>query len=157
MLLQMAEFIYLFVLPRGGELSFSILYMYHMFLNQLSIHGHLGCFHALDLTNIVAMNTEVHMSFELDFSFYRASLVAQTMKSLSVVQETRVQSLGWEDLLEKEMATHSNILAWKIPWVEEPGRLQSMGSQSWTQQSYFTFTFHFIWIYILKWDCWIIC
>ena len=45
------------------------------------------------------------------------------------VRESRVQSLGWEDLLEKEMATHSSILAWKIPWMEEPGRLQSMGSQ----------------------------
>jgi len=43
--------------------------------------------------------------------------------------ETRVQSLGWEDLLEKEMATHSSILAWKILWTEEPGRLQSMGLQ----------------------------
>ena len=49
--------------------------------------------------------------------------------SLSAVQETRVQSLGWEDPLEKEMATHSSTLAWKIPWSEEPGRLQSMGSQ----------------------------
>ena len=157
MLLQMAV-IYLFVcLFLAGV--FSILYTYHIFLNQLSVHGHLGCFHVLDLTNIAAMNTVVHMSFELDFSFYRTSLVAQMMKSLPVVQETRVQSLGWEDLLEKEMATHFNTLAWKIPWVEEPGGLQSMGSQSWTQQSYFTFTFtfHFIWIYILKWDCWIIC
>ena len=45
------------------------------------------------------------------------------------MQETWVQSLGWEDLLEKEMATHSSTLAWKIPWTEEPGRLQSMGSQ----------------------------
>ena len=45
------------------------------------------------------------------------------------MRETRVQSLGWEDLLEKEMATPSSILAWKIPWMEEPGRLQSMGSQ----------------------------
>ena len=48
---------------------------------------------------------------------------------LPMMQETRVQSLGWEDLLEKAMATHSSILAWKIPWTEEPGRLQSMGSQ----------------------------
>ena len=48
---------------------------------------------------------------------------------LLTMQETRVQSLGWGDLLEKEMATHSSILAWKIPWTEEPGRLQSMGSQ----------------------------
>ena len=45
------------------------------------------------------------------------------------MQETRVQSLGWEDLLEKELATHSNILAWEIPWTEEPGGLQSMGLQ----------------------------
>ena len=62
-------------------------------------------------------------------SKYKASLVAQTVKRLPTMQETRVQSLGWEDLLEKEMATHSSILAWKIPWMEEPGRLQSMGSQ----------------------------
>ena len=45
------------------------------------------------------------------------------------IQETQVQSLGWEDILEKEMATHSSILAWKIAWTEEPGRLQSVGSQ----------------------------
>ena len=51
------------------------------------------------------------------------------VKHLPTVQETWVQSLGWEDLLEKEMATHSSILAWKIPRLEEPGRLQSMGSQ----------------------------
>ena len=57
------------------------------------------------------------------------SLVAQMVRRLPTMQETRVQSLGREDLLEKEMATHSSILAWKIPWTEEPGRLQSMGSQ----------------------------
>jgi len=55
--------------------------------------------------------------------------VAQTVKHLPAVRETRVQSLGWEDPLEKEMAAHSSTLAWKIPWKEEPGRL---GSQSWT-------------------------
>ena len=47
------------------------------------------------------------------------------------MQKTQVQFLGQEDSLEKEMATHSNILAWRIPWTEEPGRLQSMGSQEW--------------------------
>ena len=57
------------------------------------------------------------------------SLVAQTVKHLPTVQETWVQSLGWEDHLEKEMTTHSIILAWKIPQMEEPGRLQSMGLQ----------------------------
>ena len=55
--------------------------------------------------------------------------MAQKVKRLSAVLETLVRSLGREDPLEKEMATHSSILAWKIPWTEEPGRLQSMGSQ----------------------------
>ena len=59
----------------------------------------------------------------------KASLVAQTVKRLPTMQETQVQSLGWEDPLEKEMATHSSIHAWKIPWIEEPGGLQSMGLQ----------------------------
>ena len=49
------------------------------------------------------------------------------LKNLSTIQETWVQSLGWEDLLENSMATHSSILAWRIPWTEEPGGLQSMG------------------------------
>ena len=62
-------------------------------------------------------------------SMYMASLVAQTVKRLPVVRETWVQSLGWEDPLEKEMATHSSTLAWKILWTEGPGRLQSMGLQ----------------------------
>ena len=57
------------------------------------------------------------------------SLVAQTVKRLPTMRETWIQSLGQEDLLEKEVAPHSNILAWKIPWMEEPGRLQSMGLQ----------------------------
>ena len=60
---------------------------------------------------------------------YRASLVAQRLKRLPGMQETQVQSLGQEDPLEKEMATHSSTLAWRIPWTEEPGKLQSMGSQ----------------------------
>ena len=59
----------------------------------------------------------------------RTFLVAQTVKRLSTMQETRVRSLGWEDPLEKEMAIHSSTLAWKIPWKEELDRLQSMGSQ----------------------------
>ena len=57
------------------------------------------------------------------------SLVAQTVKHLPTMRETYVQSLDWEDPLEKKMSTHSSILTWKIPWMEEPGRLQSMGSQ----------------------------
>ena len=58
-----------------------------------------------------------------------ASLVAQRLKYLPAMQETWVRFLGWEDPLEKEMATHSSILAWRIPWTEKPGGLQSMGSQ----------------------------
>ena len=56
-------------------------------------------------------------------------LVAQMVKTLPAMQETQVQSLGWKDPLEKGMATHSNILAWKIPRTEEPGELESMGLQ----------------------------
>ena len=59
----------------------------------------------------------------------QASMVAWRLKRLPPVQETWVQSLGREDPLEKVMATHSSILAWRIPWTEKPGRLQSMGSQ----------------------------
>ena len=58
-----------------------------------------------------------------------ASLVTQMVKRLPVMRETRVQTLGWEDTLEKEMETHSSTLAWKIPWTGEPGRLQSIGLQ----------------------------
>ena len=54
--------------------------------------------------------------------------MAQKVKNLPAMQETRVRSLGWEDPLEKEMATHSSTLAWRISWIEEPGGLQSMGS-----------------------------
>ena len=67
--------------------------------------------------------------FGRDFHFFWTSLVARTVKCLLTMWETWVQSLGQEDLLEKEMAPHSSILAWKIPWTEEPDRLQSMGSQ----------------------------
>ena len=59
----------------------------------------------------------------------RASLVAQMVKNLPAMKEAWVQSLGWEDPLEKGMVTHSNILAWRIPWTQETGRLQSMGLQ----------------------------
>ena len=70
--------------------------------------------------------------------YHNTSLVAQMVKCLPTMRETWVQSLGQEDPLEKEMATHSSILAWKIPWTEEPGRLQSMGLQSRTWLSNFT-------------------
>ena len=90
-----------------------------------------------------------NFAFISDFRFSwgtmpRTSLVTQMVNHLSTMQETRVQSLGQEDPLEKEMAIHSSTLAWKIPWTEEPGRLQSMGSlrvrHDWvTSLSVFTF------------------
>ena len=69
----------------------------------------------------IALPTKVHL--------VKSSLVAQTVKRLPAMLETQVQSLGQQDPLEKEMAIHSSTLAWKIPWMEEPDRLQSMGSQ----------------------------
>ena len=80
----------------------------------------------------------------------RASLGAQLVKNLPAMQETRVQSLGWEDPLEKEMATHSNILAWRITWMGEPGRLQSMGSKR-VGHDWATFTFTLISQMLLFW------
>ena len=61
------------------------------------------------------------------YKAYWASLVAQTVKNLPALQDTEVRSLGWKDPLEEKTATHSSILAWRIPWTEEPGELQSMG------------------------------
>ena len=63
------------------------------------------------------------------FSNTSVSLVPQTIKNLPAVQETRVRSLAWEDPLDKGMATHHSIVAWRIPWIEEAGGLQSMGFQ----------------------------
>ena len=71
----------------------------------------------------------VWYSHLLRFLLIRTSLVAQMVKRLPTMQETWVRSLDWEDPLEKEMATQASVLAWKIPWTEEPGRLQSSGSQ----------------------------
>jgi len=68
------------------------------------------------------------------------------------MQETRIQSLGWEDLLEKGMVTHSSILAWRIPWTEEPGGLQSMGSQR-VGHNLVTNTFTYFLQYYLQAQC----
>ena len=65
----------------------------------------------------------------MKFFQYQASLVAQMVKNVPAVKETQVQTVGWEDPMEKEMAPHSSILAWEIPWTEEPGGLRSLGSQ----------------------------
>ena len=76
-----------------------------------------------------------------------ASLVAQRLKRLPAMWETWVRSLGQEDPLEKEMATHSSILAWTIPWTEEPGGLQSTGSQRVGHHFTFTFYVHMVQVY----------
>ena len=81
------------------------------------------------------------------YIYDRASLVAQTVKRLSTMWETQIQSLGWEDPLEKEMTIPSSTIAWKIPWTEEPGRLQSMGSQR-VRHDWATLSYIYIWIYI---------
>ena len=90
----------------------------------LELEGLKSCFFKADLF----VRTVWHLQ-------YKYSLVAQSIKNLHAMQESRIQFLGWEDLLEKEMTTHSSILAWEILQTEEPGRLQSMGSQSRTQLS----------------------
>ena len=69
------------------------------------------------------------MMYLKEINLFWASLVAQRLKPLPAMRETWVLSLGWEDPLEKGMATHSSTLAWRIPWTEEPGGLQSTGSQ----------------------------
>ena len=102
-------------------------------MEQLVLHegnesqaGFTGVHYLISVPNSTLDSTLVlRIAPELDW----ASLVAQTVKCLSPMLETRVRSLGWEDPLEIEMATHSSTLAWKTPWTEEPGGLQSMGSQ----------------------------
>ena len=69
--------------------------------------------------------------------------MVQTVKNLPIMWENQVQSLGWEDPLKKGMTTHSNILAWRIPWTEEPGGLQSMGSQKIKGRKGISFKIHF--------------
>ena len=82
----------------------------------------------------------VTAAMKLKDAYSLASLVAQMVKRLSAMRETWVRSLGREDPLEKEMATHSSTLAWKILWTEEPGRLRSMGSKRVGHDFTFTFT-----------------
>ena len=77
---------------------------------------------------MLCYNSKHHLKRSQDF-LERASLVAQMVKCLPAMREIWVQYLDQEDPLEKEMATHSSTLAWKMPWMEQPGRLQSMGSQ----------------------------
>ena len=72
------------------------------------------------------MKQHLNLSFYRYYKILRASLVAQTVKNLTAIQETWVRAMGGEDALEEGMATHSNIPAWRIPWTEEPGRLHTV-------------------------------
>ena len=120
-----------------------ILYTHYIFIPS-SVNGHLGCFHVLVVVNSAAMNIGMHVSFQINgflwiyakewdwwwkvSSNIWASLVAQMVKNPPAVQETQVWSQGQEDPLEKGMATHSGILAWRITRIEEPSLLQFKGS-----------------------------
>ena len=120
-----------FIIFRAEQ--YSIVYMYHIFLIQSCADGHLCCFHVLAIVNCAAMNIGMHASFQIRvFSRYMhrsgiAGLYSNSIFSFLMSLHT--------DFLEKEMATHPCILTWRIPWTKEPGRLQSMGSQSWTRLS----------------------
>ena len=74
-------------------------------------------------------SSQITVGLVICFSYLLGPKLAQTVKRLPTMRETWVRSLGWKDPLEKEIATHSSILAWEIPWTEEPGGLQSMGLQ----------------------------
>ena len=92
----------------------------HCFLRTCSIG---------DPNLIPGWGSSLRKGIDYPLQYSRPSLEAQTVKNPPVMQEIWVWSLGWEDPLEEGMATHSHILAWRIPWTEEPGRLQPMGSQ----------------------------
>ena len=115
-----------------GKISYFYGWVIYLYIYIIQIHYQNYWVKGYALSGI--SHTHIHRTF----------LVAQMVKRLPKMRKTQVQSLGQEDLLEKEMATHSSILAWKIPWTEEPGGLQSMGSQrvrhDWaTSLSHFTF------------------
>ena len=124
-------------------IPWSLCNLFHIAVHKLRSNRFKGNFSNINLTNILNFNMLYFLRKCND------SLVAQMIKRLPATRETRVWSLGWEDPLEKEMATRSSILAWRIPWTEEPGGLQSMGSQrvghDWATSLQF---FHFKWLFL---------
>ena len=136
-------YVYFNLLPifRLDCLSFLLLSCMHCLyileINLLLVTSFANIFsHSVDCLHLFMVSFAVqklvsliksHLCIFVYFYCLRTSLVAQTVKCLHTMRETGVRSLGREDPLEKEMATHSSILAWKIPWMEEPGWLLSMG------------------------------
>ena len=120
----------------GISVPFSFAFSFSSFLSCVSSDNHFAFLHfflggwSWSLPPIWCHKPpSICLSNLIPWIYLSLLLVAQTVKHLSTMQETRVRSLSWEDPLEKEMAIHSRTIAWKIPWTEEPGRLQSMGSQ----------------------------
>ena len=111
------------------DTPYSLIQLSFYFLACVSYEAALSCQLMLDFVFHVLGGLTVFRTLCPGVKHIWISLVAQMVKCLPAIQETWVRSLGWEDPLEEEMATHSNTLAWKIPWTGEPGRLWSMGSQ----------------------------
>ena len=83
----------------------------------------------MDIEDTICVDIYIFVDIYMCLNIIRTSLVVEAVKRLPTMWETQVQSLGWEDPLEKEMATHCSTLAWEVPWTEEPGGLESMGLQ----------------------------
>ena len=98
----------------------------HNFFIDVSVVGRLGCFYILVVVNNAAMNIEVHIYFQISVFIFSGYILRNRISGsydsfiFSFWRKSWVQSLGWEDPLEKGMATHSSILAWRIPWTEKP-------------------------------------
>ena len=141
MLYHVSEFPFFF-----KRLNNILLHMCHILFIHSSEGGHLCCFYNLTLANNFTMNMDVQILFESFLShllgIYPGVELLNHMdfpgnsvvKNLPAVQEIGVQSLGWEDPLEEGMATHSSVLVWRIPWMEEPDGLQAMELQGVTHE-----------------------
>ena len=118
-----------------GQDSLLLFLNFHIFIERFSI----------TLDNLIISLSCILCMDSCEWLCEFTSLIAQLVKNLPAMKETWVRFLGWEDPLEKEMATHSSILAWRIPWTEESGRLQSMGSQE-SDTTYWLNCYYYMWM-----------